>query len=56
LAVGKSSEGFQALQQSAPGAAAASSSSAQASVADSSKVLMPACNSHSSLFVVPLGT
>ncbi|PAN36033.1 hypothetical protein PAHAL_6G252000 [Panicum hallii] len=40
LAVGKSSEGFQALQQSAPGAAAASSS-AQASVADSSKAAAP---------------
>ncbi|XP_022683036.1 pre-mRNA-splicing factor CWC25 homolog isoform X2 [Setaria italica] len=41
LAVGKSSEGFQALQQSAPGAAAASSSSAQASAADSSKAATP---------------
>ncbi|RLM62130.1 hypothetical protein C2845_PM14G18050 [Panicum miliaceum] len=41
LAVGKSSEGFQALQQSAPGAAAASSSSAQASAADSSKAAAP---------------
>ncbi|KAG2579665.1 pre-mRNA-splicing factor cwc25-like [Panicum virgatum] len=41
LAVGKSSEGFQALQQSAPGAAAASSSSAQVSAADSSKAAAP---------------
>ncbi|NP_001169681.1 hypothetical protein Zm00014a_016865 [Zea mays] len=40
LAVGKSSEGFQALQQSAPGAAAASTS-AQASAADSSKAATP---------------
>ncbi|PWZ36525.1 hypothetical protein Zm00014a_004519 [Zea mays] len=39
LAVGKSSDGFQALQQSAPGAAAASTS-AQESAADSSKVLL----------------
>jgi len=49
LAVGKSSEGFQALQQSAPGASAASTS-AQASAADSSKVLIPA----STLIVVHL--
>ncbi|KAF8758086.1 hypothetical protein HU200_010749 [Digitaria exilis] len=40
LAVGKSSEGFQALQQSAPGAGAASSS-AQASASDSSKAATP---------------
>ncbi|CAO2173277.1 unnamed protein product [Urochloa humidicola] len=41
LAVGKSSEGFQALQQSAPGTAGASSSSAPASAADSSKAKAP---------------
>ncbi|WVZ92302.1 hypothetical protein U9M48_038379 [Paspalum notatum var. saurae] len=42
LAVGKSSEGFQALQQPAPGPAAASSSAAaQASAADSSKAATP---------------
>ncbi|ONM21391.1 CBF1-interacting co-repressor CIR N-terminal [Zea mays] len=40
LAVGKSSDGFQALQQSAPGAAAASTS-AQESAADSSKAATP---------------
>ncbi|CAL5013292.1 unnamed protein product [Urochloa decumbens] len=41
LAVGKSSEGFQALQQSAPGTAGASSSSAPVSAADSSKAKAP---------------
>jgi hypothetical protein len=49
LAVGKgSSEGFEALQQSAPGAAASSSSAG-----DSSKVLLPAHSVFASLGLSP---